>query len=287
MSLSGIVPLEQSEGLKTRAYEALRELIGHMDIYSSKDPIRLDERALGEQLGVSRTPVREAISRLEQEGIVLRGSDDAAEEPVFKWSQISENTYALSLAQTCRDLKAFSVDFGHAVEIAPEALLEQWSNSQLVLDAAARGIIMIAGIGNQILQGNGEIMRVVTDTEPSAFNPGISWLNRDGELSEISFASIGGIIPQVSAVLGSHPNPFNPSTEIKLALHSDQQVRLDIFDVSGRKVKTLHDGKLHAGNHSITWHGRNDSGRSVSSGIYFAVITTDEFSEHLKLSLLK
>jgi DNA-binding GntR family transcriptional regulator len=70
MSLSGIVPLEQPKGLKTRVYVALRELIGHMDIYSSKDPIRLDERALGEQLGVSRTPVREAISRLEQEGIV-------------------------------------------------------------------------------------------------------------------------------------------------------------------------------------------------------------------------
>jgi len=70
MILSDIVPLEQSKGLKTRVYEALRELIGHMDIYSSKEPIRLDERALGEQLGVSRTPVREAISRLEQEGIV-------------------------------------------------------------------------------------------------------------------------------------------------------------------------------------------------------------------------
>lgn len=70
MSLGGIVPLEQSKVLKMRVYEALRELIGHMDIYSSKDPIRLDERALGEQLGVSRTPVREAISRLEQEGIV-------------------------------------------------------------------------------------------------------------------------------------------------------------------------------------------------------------------------
>jgi len=70
MILSDIVPLEQSKGLKTRVYEALRELIGHMDIYSSKDPVRLDERALGEQLGVSRTPVREAISRLEQEGIV-------------------------------------------------------------------------------------------------------------------------------------------------------------------------------------------------------------------------
>jgi len=70
MSLSGIVPLEQSKGLKTRVYEALRELIGHMDIYHSKEQIRLDERALAEKLGVSRTPVREAISRLEQEGLV-------------------------------------------------------------------------------------------------------------------------------------------------------------------------------------------------------------------------
>ncbi|MDC1286645.1 GntR family transcriptional regulator [Gammaproteobacteria bacterium] len=70
MSLSGIVPLAQAKGLKIQVYEALRELIGHMDIYGSQEPIRLDERALGEQLGVSRTPVREAISRLEQEGLV-------------------------------------------------------------------------------------------------------------------------------------------------------------------------------------------------------------------------
>ena len=70
MSLPGMVPLAQPKGLKIQVYEALREIIGHMDIYGSKEPIRLDERALGEQLGVSRTPVREAISRLEQEGIV-------------------------------------------------------------------------------------------------------------------------------------------------------------------------------------------------------------------------
>jgi len=65
-----IVPLEPAKALKTQVYEALKELIGHMNIYSSPEPLRLDERALGEQLGVSRTPVREAISRLEQEGLV-------------------------------------------------------------------------------------------------------------------------------------------------------------------------------------------------------------------------
>ena len=70
MSVPEVMPLAQSRGLKARVYEALRELIGRMDIYGNRDPIRLDERALGEQLGVSRTPVREALSRLEQEGIV-------------------------------------------------------------------------------------------------------------------------------------------------------------------------------------------------------------------------
>ena len=65
-----IVPLEPTKVLKIQVYEALKEIIGQMNIYSDQKPLRLDERALGEQLGVSRTPVREAISRLEQEGLV-------------------------------------------------------------------------------------------------------------------------------------------------------------------------------------------------------------------------
>ena len=60
-----VVPIAPAKGLKAQVYAALRVLIGHMDIYSSRDEIRIDERMLAEQLGVSRTPVREAISRLE------------------------------------------------------------------------------------------------------------------------------------------------------------------------------------------------------------------------------
>ncbi len=70
MKTLNIVPLTPAKALKTQVYEALKEIIGRMDIYSNPEPLRLDERALGEQLGVSRTPVREAISRLEQEGLV-------------------------------------------------------------------------------------------------------------------------------------------------------------------------------------------------------------------------
>ncbi|GLK69191.1 GntR family transcriptional regulator [Hansschlegelia plantiphila] len=55
---------------KTKVYAALKQAIVNMDIYSSPDPAWLDERQLSERLGVSRTPVREAIAMLEQEGFV-------------------------------------------------------------------------------------------------------------------------------------------------------------------------------------------------------------------------
>ena len=70
MKSLNILPLEPVKVLKTQVYEALKEIIGRMDIYSQAELQRLDERSLAEQLGVSRTPVREAISRLEQEGLV-------------------------------------------------------------------------------------------------------------------------------------------------------------------------------------------------------------------------
>jgi DNA-binding GntR family transcriptional regulator len=56
--------------LKDRVYEALKTAITAMNIYADQDVPKLDERKLAEELGVSRTPVREALQRLEQEGLV-------------------------------------------------------------------------------------------------------------------------------------------------------------------------------------------------------------------------
>jgi len=63
-------PLNVNIVLKDKVYEALKAAISSMDIYTDGDPPRLDERRLAEELGVSRTPIREALSRLEQEGLV-------------------------------------------------------------------------------------------------------------------------------------------------------------------------------------------------------------------------
>ena len=63
-------PLVVNTVLKDRVYEALKVAISSMDIYAEEDPPKLDERGLAEELGVSRTPIREALSRLSQEGLV-------------------------------------------------------------------------------------------------------------------------------------------------------------------------------------------------------------------------
>jgi len=63
-------PLDANSVLKDKVYEALKAAIASMDIYADEEPAKLDERRLAEELGVSRTPIREALSRLEQEGLV-------------------------------------------------------------------------------------------------------------------------------------------------------------------------------------------------------------------------
>ena len=65
-----VQPIDLNFSLKDRIYEALKETIADMNIYAGDDEPRLDERQLSEDLGVSRTPIREAIARLEQEGLV-------------------------------------------------------------------------------------------------------------------------------------------------------------------------------------------------------------------------
>lgn len=65
-----VVPIAATQVLKDKVYMILREAISNMDIYSTPTPPRLDERKLAQEIGVSRTPVREALSRLEQEGFV-------------------------------------------------------------------------------------------------------------------------------------------------------------------------------------------------------------------------
>jgi subtilisin-like proprotein convertase family protein len=73
----------------------------------------------------------------------------------------------------------------------------------------------------------------------------------------------------VVALYDNYPNPFNPITNIKFDLPKAGRVRLDIFDVSGRLVRTLVDENRVAASHSVTWDGTDNRGGKVASGAYY------------------
>ena len=77
------------------------------------------------------------------------------------------------------------------------------------------------------------------------------------------------LIPKKLHLWQNFPNPFNQNTVIRFYLDRKQPVHLDIFDLAGRKIRTLLNTALDMGPHRVVWSGRNDSGKEVPSGIYF------------------
>lgn len=96
-----------------------------------------------------------------------------------------------------------------------------------------------------------------------------------------------GELPGSFQLAQNYPNPFNPSTEISFSLPSNSHVDLDIFNVLGQKVKSLVSGDLAAGEHTVMWDGKNASGATVSSGVYFYRIAAGAFSDTKKMMMLK
>ena len=85
----------------------------------------------------------------------------------------------------------------------------------------------------------------------------------------------------------AYPNPFNPITTLRYDLQDDSFVNLVIYDVTGRKIKSLINSNQAAGNRSINWDSTNDYGELVSTGMYIYVIQAGNFIQSKKMVLLK
>ena len=99
--------------------------------------------------------------------------------------------------------------------------------------------------------------------------------------------AMGAELPVAFALYETSPNPFSSHTVIRYAMPTDAQVKLNIYDVNGRKVKALVNGTVGAGYHNVNWDARDDWGRRVSSGVYFVKFEAEDHQETRKLLLLK
>jgi len=89
------------------------------------------------------------------------------------------------------------------------------------------------------------------------------------------------------ALYPNYPNPFNPSTTIAFANSQSTDMKLEIFNLKGQRVRLLVDEQLPAGNHQAVWNGQDDAGRSVASGMYMYRLTGQGYSKTYKMMLLK
>jgi immune inhibitor A len=97
-------------------------------------------------------------------------------------------------------------------------------------------------------------------------------------------------IPKSIDLFQNYPNPFNPNTSIQFTVISGQpplHTTLKIYNIRGQLVKTLVDEQKPGGDYSILWDGKDESGKAVSSGIYFYKLTAGSSSEVKKMVLLK
>jgi len=93
------------------------------------------------------------------------------------------------------------------------------------------------------------------------------------------FDDLPGAIHQL---IGNYPNPFNPSTRIRFSLAAPAEVRIDVYDLMGRRVDTLLREVKPAGNHAVTYEPRN-----LASGVYLVLMRADDFRATQRIMLVK
>ncbi len=113
------------------------------------------------------------------------------------------------------------------------------------------------------------------------------------ELSEsVSYAPLGvedilNGVPEKFALSQNYPNPFNPSTTLRFDLPAATEVTLMIYDLLGREVTRLAEGRMEPGYYRVAWDARDATGREVPTGMYIARLATPEYTKSIKMVLLK
>jgi hypothetical protein len=142
--------------------------------------------------------------------------------------------------------------------------------------------------------------RSVTDLEPNTLH---YWRVRAGSVDAVSdwstiwrfttgsSSTVGknpSEIPDRYALGQNYPNPFNPTTLIPFALPEASFVSLVIYDLLGRKIRTLVSDELMSGAfHTVVWNGRNDDGHPVSSGVYLYRINANAYTASKRMLFIQ
>jgi hypothetical protein len=148
-----------------------------------------------------------------------------------------------------------------------------WSIGETNGDGEAEAELSLPSQSDAILTVSKPGYRIIVDTIPY------------GIIADVG--DDGATTPKRFTFLTNAPNPFNPSTGVEFGIAKRGHVQLTVFDILGRSVKTLIDADLDAGTHQVEFAGTDQRGRELSSGVYFARLTTSGRTMVRKMVLLR
>lgn len=215
----------------------------------------------------------------------------------------------IDLSGSANDQQRYPV-LDHAVApLSVEGSLTSKANTDFVIDFYANTACDASGFGEgerlvgtiQVATDGGGyafFSTTVSDTLALGEEVTATATNTDGSTSEFSACVTvsaeptaipeDASIPVYAALFQNVPNPFNPITVIRYDIPAGgAKVWLTVYDVLGRRVRTLVDGPESAGEKSIEWNGRNDRGELVATGVYFLRMQAGDFSQTRKLVVLR
>jgi len=103
----------------------------------------------------------------------------------------------------------------------------------------------------------------------------------------VAVADQGSELPLKFDLAENYPNPFNPVTTLRYQLATTSDVTIAVYNILGKKVRTIFEGNKAAGYYSVQWDGTDDFGVKVSSGVYFCKMTTPTFKKTVKMLMMK
>ncbi len=155
------------------------------------------------------------------------------------------------------------------------------------------------GVGEDFVADASSLMATVTEpgfSDPAADGNAsykVAAVDVHGNVSAFALLAPSGMsgvdlpLPTVSGLTAVAPNPFNPSTSVSFRLATAGHATIQVYDMSGRLVRTLASGEYAQGEHSVTWDGRRDDGTGAASGMYFMRLQADGRVDGRKAMLLK
>ncbi len=211
-------------------------------------------------------------------GTLLQG-ELVAGLPLYEISNIADNSasrVAIGIGYKYPD----SPTYGNAVPTSPTQLIHVAIEIADTNQTSGLSFEQSLMVGQQYFSDNSTkfspIVASDTDDSPLKYSP--SALEDDISVN----------VPRAFKLQPNFPNPFNPSTTLRIEVpFKTNNVQLVVYDVLGKKVATLFSGEVNMGTYKYVWNGHDQSGRALPTGVYFAVLKAPDFSQTIKMMLVK